>query len=134
MRENTKRKKGKSVSQLKKLADKVFSIYIRLKASKGGVYAKCYTCGARKKVSELQAGHFISRGNNAVRYDEMNARPQCVACNIFKHGNIAIFAANLLEEYGEEKFKELMERGKQTHQFTISELKNIIEYYKEKLK
>ena len=124
--------KKPTVSSLKKKCDTVFSQYVRRKGGK--VYTRCYTCRVRKKWKELQCGHFISRGYNSVRYDEMNTRPQCVGCNMFQHGKHPEFALKLLEEYGEAEFKKLLKRGKETHQFTIKELQGIKEYYEDKLK
>lgn len=110
----------KTVSSLKRKADKVFSIFIR---KRDGV---CFTCGSRRN---LQCGHFISRSHNATRYDELNCWTQCVGCNVFKNGNMAEFSYRLLKKIGQEKFTALIKKGRQIKQFTVKELEKIIKTY-----
>lgn len=86
--------KKKTVSQLKKELDRLFSLYIRNKYAKAG-YVRCFTCGVVKLISNMQCGHFVSRAHLATRYDEENVRPQCVGCNVFGGGKTAVFADNL---------------------------------------
>jgi len=100
VKKKIKKPKKKTVSQLKKELDKLFSIYIRKKYEKNG-YIRCYTCGASKAFGEIQNGHFVSRSYLATRYSELNCRPQCVGCNVFGGGQVAIFAVNLDRENGE---------------------------------
>ena len=75
--------------------DRIFSRWIRLRAANrfGGV--KCVTCNAVVPWKEIHCGHFINRGYTATRFDPMNCHPQCVACNIFKDGNLKIYAIYL---------------------------------------
>lgn len=91
----------RNVSQkkaLRKRADRVFSLYIRLKyASKNG-YVRCYTCGAVLKVKEMTCGHFYPRGKLGTRYNEDNCRPQCDFCNCFCGGKEEVFQLRLKEE------------------------------------
>ena len=77
----------------------------------------------------MQCGHFVSRAHSATRYNILNCQSQCLACNIWKHGNIAEFAARLIERYGKEQFDELIRLGRSTHQFTAPELQTIINLY-----
>jgi hypothetical protein len=121
--------KKPTVSSLKKKLDKVFSLWIRKQYTSHQGYVRCYTCGARKRFNEIQAGHFISRANNSLRYDQRNVKPQCVACNIFKHGNIPEYANHLIDEYGAEIIATLTKEGRQIRQFTTKELDKMIEYY-----
>lgn len=88
-----KPKKQKSISQLKKLADKVFSLWIRARDS------GCYTCIGGKGE---QCGHYISRSYLNLRYSETNCHAQCVACNVFKSGNLTSYAIRLINQYGTE--------------------------------
>lgn len=101
-----KKPKKKTLAQLKKEADRVYSIYIRLKGSKDGMNA-CYTCGKIYAVKELQCGHFISRTHLNTRWDERNTKPQCFSCNVWKRGEGARFAKHLIEEYGHSIIEEL---------------------------
>ncbi len=93
--------KKKSVSKLKKEADRIFSIYIRKKYANKNGEVKCYTCPKVLPWKEIQNGHFVSRSNLATRFDEDNCRPQCVGCNVFGSGRIATYAFLLDKELGE---------------------------------
>lgn len=53
--------------KLIKLADKIFSEYIR-KRDKG----VCYTCGKVQDWKKCDNGHYIRRGIMQFRYDEIN--------------------------------------------------------------
>lgn len=92
--------KKKTISWLKKELDRVFSIFIRQKYADSNGMVRCYTCGVLKPIKEMQNGHFVSRIHLATRYDEDNCRPQCVGCNVFGGGKIAVFATKLEAELG----------------------------------
>lgn len=83
--------KLKSISKLKKEADRVFSLWIRKRDK------KCYTC---LKGKAEQCGHYISRSYLYLRYDERNCHGQCVGCNIFRNGNLTVYAIRLVNQYG----------------------------------
>lgn len=121
-------KKKPTVAKLKKDLDKVFSRFVRLSGKD-----ECYTCGLKRPRLELQCGHFISRQYNATRYDLNNVRNQCVNCNIWRRGNTAFFADNLLRDLGKEEFEALIKRGRSLKQFTVRELEEMIEEFKNKL-
>ena len=61
----------KTYQQLINLLDKEVSIYVRNKAAVNG-WCFCYTCGAPHPVSEIDAGHYISRRYYATRYDPVS--------------------------------------------------------------
>lgn len=121
----------KTNAKLKKELDSIFSRYIRHKHAKDGM-VKCYTCSVVKPVKEMQNGHWIPRNILSTRFDEMNCRPQCVGCNMFNKGRPDVFALKLLEEYGEEKLRELQKRRNEIIRYFPYEEK--IEEYKTKLK
>lgn len=123
-RTKTRRKRHESVSSLKKLLDACFSRYIRLRD--GGV---CFTCGIKKPISQMQNGHYVSRSHNNTRYDEQNCHCQCVGCNVFKHGNMDVYSLRLIEKYGLDILSDLSRRKNVIKQFTIPELKHLIEVY-----
>lgn len=122
------KKKIKTVSSLKKKADKVFSLFIRQRGANGD-YNKCYTCRKIYLWKRLQCGHLVSRTHSATRYSELNCQPQCFACNIWRQGNIAEFIAHFQEDYGKEKFDELVKLGRTIKQFSEKELEAIISKY-----
>jgi hypothetical protein len=121
-------KKADSVSSLKKKADKVFSIYIRNRDSEDGL-SVCFTCGVRKPVSQMQAGHFVSRRVNVLRFDEENVHAQCYSCNVMKHGDLYNYAKKLDEWLGDGTADKLHDQRFSTHKFTVEELRKIIEEY-----
>ena len=94
------RPRTKTMAQLKKELDCVFSIHIRAKYPK-----RCYTCG--KVGVTLQCGHFVSRQYLATRWEDDNCRPQCVGCNLFGNGQLLDFEENLKRELGEETVENL---------------------------
>ncbi len=130
-------KKPKTISQLKKDADKFFSLATRYRfAEKQGNewYAECCTCGVRKNIKELQCGHFMSRRFNSVRYNEMNTAPQCVACNMFRGGEQFKFSQFIEDYYGVGTAKELQWAAPLAHKLTKEELNQIIQDSKEYIK
>lgn len=118
-----------SVSALKKKADKVFSIYIRNRDSDNGL-AECITCGVQKPIAQMQAGHFVSRRVNALRFSELNVNAQCYSCNVMRYGEQFAYAKALDLKYGDGTAEELHDRRYETHKFTADELLKIIEEYK----
>ena len=93
----------------KKLAWKEFSKYIRLRdcLESTGSFEQgiCFTCGKFYPFNKLQAGHFVPGRGNAVLFDEVGCRAQCVQCNIFKHGEQLLYRQHLVNLYGEEVVK-----------------------------
>ncbi len=110
-------------------AQKVFNKYIRLR-DKG---KNCISCD--KKALKENAGHMYSAGGHYnVRFDENNVHLQCEYCNTFLHGNLLKYRENLVKKIGYEAFEKLTVDSQITRKFTIEELKQIIEHYKNKLK
>lgn len=126
--------KTKSISQLKKEADNAFSRYIRQRyADDHTGYGSCVTCGISKPWKELQAGHYITRGSNILRFDERNVHPQCVGCNVFKKGNYPAYAIFMVRTYRPSILETLEQESKTLKQFRPFELQEIIDTYKEKI-
>lgn len=127
----------KSVSALKKKADKEFSLYIRYRdgePKRGEWLTECITCGVEKPLKQMQAGHFVSRKVNALRFDEMNVNAQCASCNVFKYGEQYLYSKQLDLKYGDGAADALMARRHETKKFTIGELEEIINDSKESVK
>ena len=116
-----------TVKQLKNKLDIAFSQWIRLRGSTEG-YNTCFTCGVRKSIKELQNGHYQSRSFMSTRFDPDNCRPQCVACNIFKRGNLTEFAYRL-EEETPGITKELYKRKNTLKHFSYQEYLDLLETY-----
>ena len=114
-----KKKKLKTISQLKKEADRKMSLLVR--ARDGG----CVTCGSKEN---LQNGHYVPRNWMALRYDERNNNCQCLVCNVFKKGNMDEYARFLIRKYGTGILEELNKLKKPT-QFKRKDFENIIKIY-----
>lgn len=124
-----KKTKKDSVSAWKKKAWAVFSKWVRERDK-----YTCYTCGKNYSADGankgyMHAGHFISRSHNNTLFCEINVRAQCYYCNVRERGNVGEFAYRLRQEIGDYAFADLLERGRKTKQFTVDELKSIIQKY-----
>jgi len=122
--------KKQTVATLKKKADTVFSQYVRYRDGefrRGDWLVECITCGIEKPLKEMQAGHFVSRRVNELRFEEMNVNAQCIGCNMFKQGEQYLYSKNLDAKYGDGTADALMAKRHLTHKFTITELEEIIQ-------
>ena len=125
-------RKPKSIAKLKQDLQKVFNEYIR-KRDEG---KPCISCGQFKP---LQAGHFYSvRMFDGLRFNEYNCHGECAGCNCFDDMHLLSYAANLIDRIGEDKYRELKLSAKIYkaigYKWSRSELLELIEIYKEKLK
>lgn len=126
-----------SVSSLKKKADKYFSLYVRYRdgeSKRGEWLVPCITCGIEKPLKQMQAGHFVSRKVNSLRYEEENVNAQCYSCNVMGYGQQYAYAKELDLKYGDGKAEELHNRRHETHKFSIPELEEIIHDAKEQIR
>lgn len=107
----------------------VFNKWIR-KRDEGKM---CISCG--NMTAKRDAGHFYSVGNYpSVRFDEDNVHSQCVHCNQFRGGNIHDYRVELYKKLGKEKFEALEKRAHKSRKYSIPEIKEMIEKYKNLLK
>ena len=70
----------------------------------------------------------------ATRFDEKNCNGQCVGCNIFKSGNVVEYRFGLIDKYGEEVVNQLEAMRNDERQIKDHEYKELIQYYKDKVK
>lgn len=141
-------KKTKTLPELTREADKYFSKYVRLRDSKhyeSGWYGKCITCSKYglivsdegKFAKGWDAGHFVTRGNKVVRFDERNVNLQCAfRCNKMRSGEPVKYRIALREKYGDEVPDELENLAEQIkyYKFTRDQLQDIIDDSKEQIK
>lgn len=130
----SKKPKLKSVSQLKKEADKYFSLYVRYrdgKKIKGEWYSQCITSGQWMPLKAAQAGHFMSRRYNSTRYEEENVNAQSYRDNVLFYGEQYKYALAVDLKYGDGTAAKLAKMAKVPHQFTREELLQIIHDAKE---
>jgi hypothetical protein len=120
---------SKEITKLKKKADGAFSKYIRYRDGKkinGEWQTECITCGVWKPVKLMQAGHFVSRSCNLLRYDELNVHAQCVGCNMFKSGEQYQHGLKIDLMHGEGTAEALHSKRHITHKLTKDELESVI--------
>ena len=131
----TKPKKQTKLSTLEGYAWTEFSKFIRLrdclKTTDTTTHGRCYTCGAYKEFSELDAGHYIKSTHKQIKFDERNVHAQCQKCNRFEGGQEAVYTLKMLDEYGREVIDELMSK-KGSYKFTREELIELRKKYKQK--
>ena len=113
---------------------RVVSQYIRQKSSVNGM-CECVTCNSWHPIAETDAGHFLPRTKGmATYYVEENIACQCRKCNRFLEGNTVLFYKYMLDMYGQEKIDELIALSETTVKFTVNDLLNLENEYKENLK
>lgn len=106
----------------------VFNKFIRLR-DKGN---NCISCG--KPCKKENAGHYRSVGGNPeLRFEELNCHLQCEYCNTYLHGNLIEYRKGLIKKIGVE-LVEWLEGVHELKKYTIQELKDLKEYYKDKIK
>lgn len=121
-------------TKIKQKAWSAFSKYIRLKyADKNGM-VECYTCGKVIEWKQSQAGHGLGGRKNGILFMEELVRTQCPGCNLWGGGKYSIFTQKLIEEYGPDKYFELVKKSNQVVKYTIEDYQAIEEKYKSKLR
>ena len=133
-----RRNKGETLSSLKRKVWVLFSLYIRmrdcLKTTGTLTHCKCITCTKLLELKEAQAGHFVDRRHSATLFDETNVHAQCGRCNVYLDGEILKYRREIIRLYGEGYDVQLEEKAIETKKFTIAELEEMKEAYKEKIK
>jgi hypothetical protein len=113
--------------------DKVFSEYVRRRASDGDGMVRCITCQVQMKWQDAHAGHFWKRSHMGTRWDLRNVHPQCPRDNLHRNGAEAEHAAYILDTYGQHAFNELVYRKNQITKLGKREIEDLIAEYREKL-
>lgn len=124
------------ISKLKDVAWKVFSRYIRAvrDAEQDTLGSSiCYTCGKEKPWPEMQCGHYESRVSSGTFLDEKNNHSQCSDCNMWKKGNLKVYARNLVRDYGPKILDTLAEQNQKPLKRTHEEWVKLILKYEKKL-
>lgn len=117
----------------KKKAVLHFNKYIRLRDSQNGVF-KCISCGELKDTKQMNAGHYYPSTHSATKFDEDNVHGQCIACNMYKSGNLTYYRKSLIEKIGIEKVEALDWKHSQPCKRDRFDYEYIIKTYKEKCK
>lgn len=129
-RTKTKKQKTKTVASmrdLKKLAQKYFNAYIRLRDKD----LPCISCGATT-ARAWHAGHYWAQGMNGfLRFNEDNVHKQCDSCNVWKHGNLLNYRIGLCDKIAKVMVEWLDDNHNRVHHYTREELEAIISKYKQ---
>ena len=109
--------------------DRAFSWYIRLTHADEDGICTCFTCGKRLHWSQIQNGHFVSRGKLATRWRPDNCRPQCYGCNITRNGEQWKFGQALDAYYGQGHAEKMFRLSNRKYHLTNEQYEAYIEYY-----
>lgn len=122
--------KLKSRSEWLKDAQSAFNKFIRLRDKN----EPCISCG-KYHTGQYHAGHYRSVGAcPELRFCELNVHKQCAPCNDHKSGNIIEYRINLVKKIGVDKVEWLERQDHEPKKYTIEDCKEIIKYYKAKIK
>lgn len=124
---------SESYGNLMKDVDAVYSKYIRVKYSNIEGIVECYTCNFPMRWEDAHNGHCIGRASLGTRYMELNTRVQCPYCNS-KHETHPEIFRNKLEQERAGTLEYLDEVSRSINKLTVSDLKELLIEYKEKLK
>lgn len=131
----------KKKSEYKKLKDKVwevFSYFIRLRdclfTTGTKTEGRCISCDKLCDFSHLQAGHYVPGRTNNILFDEEIVHAQCSYCNNVLEGNHHNYRKAILDLYGNGYDEVLQQRRYIYKKFTMSELKELLETYKQEIK
>lgn len=124
--------RDKTIGQLVKDLDSVYSLYIRWRYSNKTTVA-CISCGKPDVIANMQNGHFVSRGHYSTRWLDKNCHPQCYRCNVALHGNYAHYTKFMIDTYGVEVIDELIALAAVAPKFKKADIQEKITYYKEEL-
>jgi uncharacterized protein with PIN domain len=120
----------KSISSWRRDLQQVFNQFIRMRDQHKG----CISCG-KPLNTKFDAGHFYSVGSYPnLRFTETNCFGQCVECNQHKHGNLLEYRERILERISQEELEELVAKKDLPLRLTLPEIKEKIQYYKNKIK
>lgn len=122
--ESTKGFKESLRKTLHKKAWKLMSEVIRRTGANLDGYNECYTCGAVKHYTEMNAGHYK---HDRLDFDFRNIHCQCVKCNQHNSGELDLYAERLIREHGLEWFNQLVKDSWSHQGYSVEDLKVIIE-------
>jgi predicted nucleic acid-binding protein len=113
-----------------KVAQSYFNAYINLR-DKG---KDCISCFKPIK-GRVNASHYYNSNNHwNVRFNEDNVHSSCITCNQYLSGNLIEYRKGLINRIGLERLEQLESIANETRKFTIDEVKQIAETYKQKVK
>lgn len=129
-RKELKQFNNSDINILKRLAQKIFNQYVRMRDGN----LPCVSCGKIIGENETShASHFRPATNSRLRFDERNVHRSCVKCNVFLSSNAIEYKKALIIKLGTEVVEEL-ESTNDPYRYTTDELQDIIKTYRQKIK
>lgn len=108
----------------------VFNKYIRLRDFGN----KCISCQSQL-INNYHAGHYYSVGYYPeLRFNEINVNGQCPRCNTRLRGNLISYRVGIIARHGQYAMDELDRLANVPINLSISDVKNLIDLYKLKIK
>lgn len=114
--------------------DSIFSHYIRLRDVMPNGMCRCISCGHILPFSQMDCGHYMSRGNNATRWNEDNCNAECITCNRSDTNHLKGYKRNLIKKIGRAKVDELRVLAHSIKKYSDADLKEMIAHYKDGVK
>jgi hypothetical protein len=146
-REIHKISNDKSKSDYLKIADILFGNWIKMRDSDSNKFITCVCCGGTFNLKDkdtsgsyvVQCMHFVPRSVYSLRYSEINCHAGCSHCNLQMHLEPEGLAYKryrkfLVDAVGEEEIKHMEEQKREINKITESDLKTIIDKYKQLMK
>jgi len=121
-----------TLSEWVKIAQGHFNHFIRLR-DKGKPCISCDKVFSKDEI--VHASHYKPAGTcQNVRFNEDNVWVSCVKCNTHLSGNPSEYRERLVKKIGVERVEYIESIAHINRNFTIPDIKDIIEIYKEKVK
>jgi hypothetical protein len=117
-------------SVVKKRATRAFQLYVRLRDTDYTGHGKCCTCRKQVYYKFADAGHWITRKEDATLFDECNCHLQCKGCNGLRNLH-HIYRTFLVDTYGEDAVKKLEFKARQICKRTVADLLYLERFYKQ---
>lgn len=110
-----------------KILQQLVNKYVRMR-DKG---QPCISCQKPIK-GKMDAGHLYAVGNYpSVRFNLKNINGQCINCNQYNGGAINDYRLNFVLKYSREDLEELDILAHQQRQYSVTEIKEMIQEFKE---
>jgi len=126
--------KIKSIKTLKATLWKLCSEYNRRKDADEDGIVKCCTCNTRQHWKKHDAGHYIPKTFEAMRFEDKDIHAQCKTCNWLNQGMEVEYKKFIIEKYGEETEQMLQIKKRNPVQWFPFMLEALITEYKDKIK
>ena len=118
------------MSKLRNDTARLLQKAVRMEAADDTGVCECVTCSRLYLWKRVHAGHFVGGRSNGVLFDERNIHVQCVQCNHYHGGNLAMYLMYMLNQYGEEVVEEIRRNRYSRVAFERDELMGMREWYR----